>query len=59
MKRYLGGKIIISRLKCSCCGGVMFVPRQEGRYRPAGHHKHMYCPICKCKTMHIELNEHE
>ena len=35
----------------------MFVPRMNNKKKEPNHIKHMYCPICKEKTSHIEVRE--
>lgn len=42
--------------KCVCeeCGTVMFVPRSHSHFRTDGHKKHLYCPVCKKRTAHVE-----
>lgn len=47
--------------KCICeeCGHVMFVPRANSYFRKDNHKKHMYCPHCKERTLHIEHSDYD
>lgn len=44
----------VSILKCPICGKDMYVPRKSGRFRPLGHIKTMWCPICNHNRDFVE-----
>ena len=50
-------RVLISTLYCCVCGTKMYVPRNQGALRELRHKKHMYCPVCKEETLHIEQRE--
>lgn len=44
-------------LECVACGNRTMIQRKDSKDRPAGHVKHMWCPRCKARRPHIELDE--
>lgn len=46
-------------LKCVACERVSVIQRKDSKDRPAGHIKHLWCPRCKERRPHIELDEFE
>lgn len=49
--------IYIFKYVCKRCGHIMYVPRKYSYCRPAGHIKHMYCPVCRALTAHRQKDE--
>lgn len=45
------------RLECVLCGTIAVIQRKDSKDRAAGHIKHMYCPGCKARRPHKELDE--
>lgn len=48
-----------SQVRCPRCGSVQTIFRRRGHLRKAGHIKHLWCPYCKARTGHVELDAAE
>lgn len=46
-------------LECVHCGSIQVIQRKDSKDRPSGHIKHLWCPTCKARRPHTELNEFE
>ena len=44
-------------LECAMCGFVSTIQRRDSKNRAKGHIKHLWCPKCKERTAHVELDE--
>lgn len=45
------------RLECVKCGLIQPIWRKDSKNKLSGHLKHIWCPSCEKKTVHIELDE--
>jgi len=45
------------RLRCAACGYIQIAAKQRRKATGPGHVKHMYCPICREDTEHIQIGE--
>ena len=46
-------------LKCPKCQNIQSINRRLSKLKKAGHRKHLWCPICKKRTRHIEIGKYE
>ena len=43
-----------AQLECPKCGNVAHIWRRAAKLKPKGHVKHMWCPVCREVTGHVE-----
>ena len=45
------------KLRCGVCGDEEFIWRRKSKLKERFHVKHLWCPVCKERTPHIEIRE--
>ena len=46
-------------LRCPQCKNIQRINRKLSKLKKPGHKKHLWCPICKKTTRHIEIGKYE
>ena len=47
--------LYLAKTRCTVCGEIFMLWRQQSRRKKAGHIKHVYCWVCRAITAHAEL----
>lgn len=46
------------KLKCPRCKNVQSINRRLCKLKKTGHRKPLWCPLCKKRTLHIEIKDY-